>query len=203
MGSVKAVGRFGNTVVNDGQGCIGSVFQRNRQSLFFHGREGGKHPIRQVVIGIGLCAHTDLDPGELLAAHFLNDGFDSVVSAGRAVCTDTQPTRRQGNIVKHNDDPLGRDVEVGTQLQDAAAGQIHIGLGLQQEYLLAGVGSLAVQALVLEPIDLAAQILGQKIYSAEALLNDLSRMISAPQVVYPAGPAMTKNINESKKVYEE
>lgn len=43
----------------------------------------------------------------------------------------------------------------------------------------------------------------RKIYSAEALLNDLSRMVSAPQVVYPAGPAMTKNINESKKVFEE
>ena len=37
------------------------------------------------------------------------------------------------------------------------------------------------------------------IYAAEKLLQDLGNMISAPQVVYPIGPAMTKKINETKE----
>lgn len=36
------------------------------------------------------------------------------------------------------------------------------------------------------------------IYSAEQLLNDLGKMVSAPQVIYPVGPDMTKRIDQTK-----
>ena len=40
------------------------------------------------------------------------------------------------------------------------------------------------------------------IYSAEQLLNDLERMVSAPQVIYPVGPDMTKRIEQTKEGVE-
>ena len=63
---------------------------------------------------------------------------------GRAIGTDSQPTRFQRNIVKQNNDPLGRDVIVGAQLQHRATGKIHKGLGLQQKQFLTVVSSLPV-----------------------------------------------------------
>ena len=40
------------------------------------------------------------------------------------------------------------------------------------------------------------------IYNAEQLLTDLGQMISAPQVIYPIGPAMTKRIEQTKEGVE-
>ena len=59
------------------------------------------------MFGVGLCAYTDLDPGELLGANFLDNGLDAVVTAGAAVGTDPQPAGFQRDIVKEDDDPGG------------------------------------------------------------------------------------------------
>ncbi len=119
--------------------------------------------IRQILLGVGFAADTDLDSGEILTSHFGNDGFDAVVPAGRAIGADPQTARHQRYIVKQNDDPLGRDMEVSTQLQHTAAGQVHIGQRLQKQQLAATVIYLTVQALKLSLIHLAAQLAGQNI----------------------------------------
>ncbi len=86
--------------------------------------------IRKVLLGVCLAAHADFYPGKILTAKLCDYGFDTVVPTGRAVRTNAQPSRRQGNIIKQNDDPLGRYMKIGTQLQNTSAGQIHISLWL-------------------------------------------------------------------------
>ena len=61
-----------------------------------------------------LSTYADLYPGEILGTQLTNDGFDAIMSAGRAVSSDPQSSRLQRNIVKQNNDSLGRDVVVGT-----------------------------------------------------------------------------------------
>ena len=107
-------------------------------------------------------------PGEFLGTHFLNDGLDAVVSAGGAVSPDAKTAGRKGDIVKQDDDPLGRDVEIGGKLQYRAAGQVHICLGLEQEELSAVIRGLSVKALEFQLVDLAAKVFSQQIQAAEA-----------------------------------
>ena len=76
-------------MVNNGQRCVGCPFQSRLQSLFFLGGKCAQHPIRQIKIRMGLGAHTDLYPGEILIAQLGNDGFDAVMAAGRTVGADS------------------------------------------------------------------------------------------------------------------
>ena len=103
-----------------------------------------------------------------MTAQLFYDGLDSVVSAGGTVAPNPQPAGRQGNVVKQNDDPLGRDAEISGKLQNRLAGEIHIGQWLKEVQLFAVVKALAVQTLELALVDLAAQFLCQKIDGTEA-----------------------------------
>ena len=77
--------------------------------------------IRQILLGMGFAAHTDLHPGKGLGADFLDDGLDAVMPPGGAVRPDTKSARCQGNIVKQHDDPGRGDVEIAAQLQNGPA----------------------------------------------------------------------------------
>ena len=151
-----------------GDGFYGMVFQGYAQRLFVLCREGGQHPVRQIVFRVGLGAHTDLHPGKVLTAQLLNDGLDAVVPPGGAICPHPQPPRLQRNVVKHDDDILRRDFEEGGQLQYRPPGQVHIGLGFQQKQLDAVVGGLVVKSLKFQFIDFDPQILGQNVQRPEA-----------------------------------
>ena len=117
---------------------------------------------------MGLTAYANLDSGELLASQFRHDGLDAVVAACAAVGTDPQPTGLQGNIVKEDDNPGRGNVKVGGKLQNAFAGEVHIGLGLQQKNLSAAIECLTVKTLEFEAIHLTAKVLRQNIQTAEA-----------------------------------
>ena len=123
--------------------------------------------VGQILVGMGLAAHTDLHPGEGLGTHLRDDGLDAVVSAGGAVGTDPQPSGNQGDVVEQDDDPLGRNIEISGQLQYAAAGQVHVGQGFQQKQFLSVIGGLAVDALELAFVYLAVQVFRQNIQAAE------------------------------------
>ena len=168
MASIETVGSFGYTLINDTQGCLGSVFQRDGQSLFFQGCEAGQYPVRQLEIGMGLGTHADFYPGEFLGANFLDNGLDTVVTAGTAVGTDTETSRFQRDVIKHNDDPLRRDIEVSGKLQHTASGPVHVSLGLQQKYFPAIVTYLGVQTLVFQLVYLGAKLVSQDVQSPEA-----------------------------------
>ena len=144
MASVEADGRLRYTMVNDGEGCLGGILQRNCQGLLFQRGEGGQHPVRQFKVGMGLGTYTDLHPGELLGADFLDDGLDAVMTAGRAVGPYTEPSGFQRNVIKQDNNPLGRDVEISGKLESGDAGAVHIGQGLQEKYLFMIIGSLSV-----------------------------------------------------------
>ena len=105
---------------------------------------------------MGLCSHTDLYPGKVLTAQFLNNGLDAVVATGGAVPTDPKSAGGKGNIIKHDDDPLGRNVIIGRHLQHRPAGKIHKGLGLQKKQLASMIGNLSVKSLKLTLIDLTS-----------------------------------------------
>ena len=168
LAAVVAVGAFRYAPVNDAQSSIGSSLQSGGQSLFFAGGECRQHPIRQIVIGMGFGTHTDLHPGEVLASNTGNDGLDSVVSAGAAFSPDAEPAGLQGNIVKHDDDILGRNVEKGGKLLYGLTGKVHIGLGLEKEQFVVLVGNLVIQALEFTFVYPAAQLFCQNIKGAEA-----------------------------------
>ena len=186
MGTVKAVRRFRHAVVNDRKGCVGGIFQRHTQRLLILCGEGGQHPVRQIILRRGLGSHTDLHPGKVLAAQFLNDGLDAVVPAGRAVGPDPQPPRLQRDVVKHHNDVLGRDLEERGQLQNRTSGQIHIGLGLQQEQLAAVVAGLIVQPLKFQFVHLHIQLSGKDVQCPEAA-------VVAGTLILPAGVSQTHN----------
>ena len=154
--AIVAVGRFRYAVVNDSQSCIACPFQSGNEGLFFTGGEGGKHPVCQIKIGIRLCADTDLYTGECLTADFTDNGLYAVVTAGRTVSPDTKPSRFQRNIIKHDDDPLGRDIEIGAELQHRTAGQVHKCLGFQQKQLFTLIVYLIVEPLILQFVHFAA-----------------------------------------------
>ena len=116
MAAVEPIGGFRNTLFDDGESGIGGIFQCHRQGLFLLGGKAGEDPVCQICVGIRLSAYTDLHPGEGLGAQLLNDGLDAVVTAGRTIRADPETAGFQRNIVKKDDDPLGRDIEVGAQL---------------------------------------------------------------------------------------
>ena len=166
--AVIAVGGFGHSVINDGQSRFSGPFQGILQSLFFQRGEGTQHPIGQIKFGIGLGTNADLDPGEALGAYFLDDGLDAVVTTGGAISPDTEAAGCQGNVVKHDDNPGRGDVEVGAELKHGPAGEVHVGLGLQEQDLFALVIGLTVKTLELGFVDFAAEAVCQNVNSTEA-----------------------------------
>ena len=89
-------------MVNDGQGSVGGIFQGYRQSLFLHGGEGGKHPIRQIIVGMGLLSHTDLDALKILSAQMLDNTLDSIVSASTSFFSNADIAWFQADIIINN-----------------------------------------------------------------------------------------------------
>ena len=89
------------------------------------------------------------------------------MTAGAAVGTDAESARLQGDVIKHHNDPLGRDVIVSAQLQHAAAGEVHKGLRLEKKQLLSAISALAVKTLEFHPVDLAAQFFGKFVDGTE------------------------------------
>ena len=63
----------------------GRLRQRRLQRLALLRGKGGKHPIRQIIVRVGLGAHADLHPREILAAQLGDDGLDPIVPAGGAL----------------------------------------------------------------------------------------------------------------------
>ena len=100
--------------------------------------------------------HTDLDSGEILAAYLADNRLNSVMTTGRTVSADTQPTGFQGNIVKQDNDPLGWDMEISAQLQNGFSGQIHVCHRLQQKQFPAALCYLPVKSLEFGLIDFTA-----------------------------------------------
>ena len=131
---------------------------------------------------MGLGTDTDLHPGEVLASQLLDDGLDAVVAAGGAVLAQAQLAGLQGDVVKEDDDPGGGDLEEGGELQDAPAGEVHIGLGLEQEELAGGGIDLGVEALELQLVDLDTQLFGDAVDGPEA-------GVVAGLLIFPAGIA--------------
>ena len=117
---------------------------------------------------MGLGAHTQLHPGELLTAQLGNDAFDAVVAPGRAVGPDPESAGLQGNVVKQDDDPLGRHLEKGAELQNGPAGQVHIGQGLQQIQPVSVVVRLAVEPLKFGLVHPNPQLFRQQVQAAKA-----------------------------------
>lgn len=112
MAAVVAVCSFADACIQNGQCSLCTVFQRDGKGLLFGSREAGQHPVGQVKIRVRLCAYADFYPGEVLTAQFLNDRLDAVVPSGGAAGTNPQPPGLQGDVVKKDDDPLGRDLKI-------------------------------------------------------------------------------------------
>ena len=117
MAAVVAVCSFADACIQNGQCSLCAVLQRDGKGLLLGSGEAGQYPVRQVEIRVRLCTHADFYPGEVLTAQFLNDGFDAVVPSGGAAGTNPQPPRLQGDVVEKDDDPLGRNLKIGTELE--------------------------------------------------------------------------------------
>ena len=140
--------------------------------------------IRQILIGVGFSAYTDLHPWEILRTNLGDNGFDTVVSTGGAISTNTQTAGGQRDIVEQDDDPLGWNVEVRRKLQHRFSGQVHIGLGFQKKQLFAVIGGLAVKSLIFESVNLAAQLVSKQINGSETGIVPCF-------LVFPAGISQT------------
>ena len=116
MRAVEPAGGFRNAAFHDGEGGFPCIFQGEGQCLLFIGGEGGQNPSRQVKLWGGLGAYSDFYPGEGLTAQLLNNGFNAVVPAGGTFRPNAKSPRSQGNIVKQDDDPLGRNPETSACL---------------------------------------------------------------------------------------
>ena len=92
------------------------------------------------------------------------------MSTGRAFPADPEPTGYQGDIIIHHNDAGRGDVKVGGKLQNTAAGQIHIGLGLQKHELPALIIDLSVKTLEFHFVDPAAKGICQNVNGTEACI---------------------------------
>ena len=90
------------------------------------------------------------------------------MSSGRTLGPNPQPSGSQGDIVKQDDNSLGRNLKEGGQLHHGLTGQIHIGLGLEKVQLDAIVGCLGVKPLKFQLIHLGVQLSGQNVQGPEA-----------------------------------
>ena len=79
--SVKAVHGLPDAIFDDGGGRLDSPLQDGGELLLLLGREARQHPVRQVVIRVGLLPHADTDAGEVLRAQFGDQGLGAVVAA--------------------------------------------------------------------------------------------------------------------------
>ena len=191
MAAVELVGRLGDAPVDDDEGGPGRILQCKGQILFLLGAEGGEHPGGKVKFRIRLRTHTDLYPGEFLASQLGNDGFDPIVPPGGAVAPDPQPPRRQGDVVKHHQNPLRRDAVVGAQLQYRPARQIHIGLRLEKKELGSVVNGLPIQPLEFCLINPAAQFLCQQVDGTKARIVPGAGIFAAGIAQSDHKPALT------------
>ena len=128
---------------------------------------------------MGLCAYAAFYPGEALTSQLLDNGLDAVVPAGGAVLAQAQLAGLQGDVVKEDDDPGRRELEKGGQLQHAPSGEVHIGLGLEQEELAGGGVYLGVETLELQLVDLDIQLFGDPV-------NGPPARIVAGLLIFPA-----------------
>ena len=78
------------------------------------GRELAQHPVGQIVVRAGFCAHADADAGKVLAAEAGDDALEAVVAARRAGGPDAQFAGALGDVVAQDDDVVGRDLEDAT-----------------------------------------------------------------------------------------
>jgi len=78
--------------------------------------------IRQVLRRVGFAAYADFYAGEILTAQFSNNGFNTVVPACGTFTTNAKTTGFQRYVIKQNDDPLRRDLKIGTELQHRSSG---------------------------------------------------------------------------------
>ena len=128
--AIEAVGSIEHALFHNAQGGIGRILQREGQRLLLACGEVGKHPIGKILLLVRFSAHADLYSGKILTTQFLDQGFDSVVTAGRAIATYAKATYREGNVIEQYDNTLRRNVKIITELLHGSAGQIHIGLRL-------------------------------------------------------------------------
>ena len=117
---------------------------------------------------MGLGAHAEAHPGEVLAAQFGDDALQAVVSAGGAVCADPDPAGIQGDIIRDDENPFrGNGIEAGS-LPDGGSGAVHEGGGLHEQNPGSGDrGKLRIGAEA-HPRDADAQGAGQGVNDAEA-----------------------------------
>lgn len=163
MAAVEAVRCFGHSFFHNCQSGICGIFQRHGKGLFLRSRKRGEDPVGQIKILPRLCAYANLDPGEILTSQLGNNGLQPVMSAGRAVATNSDSSRFQGDVIGKNNNSLRWNLEIGAELQNGAAGKVHISQGLQEKKLHTAVGCLPIQSLKLCSVNFAAQIPGQKV----------------------------------------
>ena len=97
--SVKAVHGLPDAIFDDGGSRLDSPLQDGGELLLLLGREARQHPVRQIVIRVGLLPHADTDAGEILRAQFGDQRLGAVVAAGRAVGPDAELAHRQGHKI--------------------------------------------------------------------------------------------------------
>ena len=132
------------------------------------GREPAQHPVGQIVVRAGLCAHADADAGEVLAAETGDNALEAVVAARRAGGPDAQLAGVLGDVVAQDDDVVGRDLEEARQRADGVAREVHISQGLQEHDLVAVCLALPPQALKLGLGDGDAPLAGQIVQRGKA-----------------------------------
>src|SRR5699024_3927409 len=96
--------------------------------------------------------NTDLDTRELVRGQLIDDVLDAVLATSRALCAYAQTADIQRNIVKQNDNALGRDLVEICGIAYSFTGQIHKGLRLHEQDTLSAECTLADQRLELHAV---------------------------------------------------
>ncbi len=107
------------------------VVQGGVQGFAVRRGEGGEDPVGQVVVGMGLLAHADLHPGELVRAGEINDVLHAVVAAVAALAADPQPPGIQVDVVEEDQGALRGQVIKRHGLLDGLAAEVHERGGLE------------------------------------------------------------------------
>ena len=117
---------------------------------------------------MGRSAHAQPQPGKTVGPEMLDDALQTVVAAGAPARTETDPARREGDLVGHDKDTLRGDLIEVRQRTDRLAGEIHVGLRLYQQDLPAAESAAGRQGAVLQTPDRRAAALRDHIADGPA-----------------------------------
>ena len=140
------------------------------------GSAGGHNGIKNIIAHLGtqdfprikIGTGADFDAGEILGAQVGDDVLDAVMTTGGAGGPHPQLAHGEGHVIVDHQHMVGGNFVELRSLTDGFAGEVHIGLGLHHQALLAPEADDVIGRLELHFVQFHVQLFRQQIHREKA-----------------------------------